>query len=203
MKLYNTRTRQVDDFKAIHDKQVSLYTCGPTVYDHLHLGNWVSYIRWDTLVRSLSLDGYRVNRVMNITDVGHLVSDGDEGEDKLEKSARREGKTAWEIAELYTKDFFDGMNSLNLLPPTRYVRATEHINEQLILIKMLEQKGFTYKISDGIYFDTAKFPTYADFAHLELSDQKAGVRIEANPEKKHPSDFALWKFSPLSEKRNM
>ena len=203
MKLYNTRTRQVDDFKAIHDKQVSLYTCGPTVYDHLHLGNWVSYIRWDTLVRSLLLDGYGVDRVMNITDVGHLVSDGDEGEDKLEKSARREGKTAWEIAELYTKDFLTGMNSLNLLPPTRYVRATEHINEQLNLIKKLDQKGFTYKITDGIYFDTAKFPTYADFAHLELSDQKAGVRIEANPEKKHPSDFALWKFSPLNEKRDM
>ena len=203
MKLYNTLTRQIEEFKPAVDKQITMYSCGPTVYDRLHVGNWSSYIRWDTLVRTLKLSGYDIRRVINITDVGHLVSDADEGEDKLEKGARREGKSAWEIARLYTDDFKAGMHALNLLPPEIYAIATEHMPEQIDLIKKLETKGFTYKISDGIYFDISKFPTYADFAKLDLKDQKTGARFTPNPQKRQPQDFALWKFSPAGHKRDM
>jgi cysteinyl-tRNA synthetase len=140
---------------------------------------------------------------MNITDVGHLTSDEDEGEDKLQKGARREGKTAWEVAAMYTDDFLKGMKHLNLVRPEHITKATEFINEQLDLIRVLKEKGYTYQISDGIYFDTAKFPTYADFAGLDLAAQQAGARVEYNPEKRNPSDFALWKFSPTDEQRDM
>ena len=203
MRLYNTLTRKTEEFKPIRDKIVSLYTCGPTVYDRLHIGNWVSYIRWDTLVRLLGNEGYEVKRVLNITDVGHLVSDADEGEDKLEKSARREGKTAWEIAQTYTDDFTAGMRQLNLTEPTYYAKATEHISEQIEFIKQLESKGYTYKISDGIYFDISKFPAYSDFGRLDLAKQQEGARVATNPQKRHPQDFALWKFSPAAKKRDM
>jgi cysteinyl-tRNA synthetase len=140
---------------------------------------------------------------MNITDVGHLVSDGDDGEDKLEKGARREGKTAWEVAAFYTEDFLVGMKRLNLIAPTHITKATNFIEEQLQLVRVLKEKGFTYEIDDGIYFDTAKFPAYGDFAGLDLEAQKAGARVEFNPEKHTPSDFALWKFTPAGEKRDM
>jgi cysteinyl-tRNA synthetase len=201
--LYNTLTKKVEEFKPINSDKVLLYTCGPTVYNYLHVGNWVAYIRWDILVRMLQASGYDVVRVMNITDVGHLVSDADDGEDKMEKGAKREGKTAWEIAKLYTDDFLQGMNKLNLIEPTFITKATEYIPQQIDLIQKLKSKGYTYQITDGIYFDTAKFSDYSKFANLQLDELKSGARVEYNPEKHNPSDFALWKFSPLTQKRDM
>ena len=140
---------------------------------------------------------------MNITDVGHLVSDEDEGEDKLQKGAKREGKTAWQVAELYTEDFLSGMKRLSLIQPNHITKATDFIDEQLNLVRVLKSKGLTYQISDGIYFDTAKFPNYADFARLNLDSQQAGARVSINQEKRNQSDFALWKFSPQNEQRDM
>lgn len=203
LQFHNQLTKTVDPFTPINDRTVSLYTCGPTVYNYLTVGNWAAYVYWDTLVRVLSANGLTVNRVMNITDVGHLVSDADDGEDKLEKGAKREGKTAWEVAQLYTDDFLAGMEALNLTLPTHMPKATEYIEQQLALVKTLKEKGFTYQTSDGIYYDTAKFPTYSDFAGLDLEAQKAGARVEFNTEKRNPSDFALWKFTPEGEKRDM
>lgn len=203
LKLHNTLTRSVDEFIPQTEGEVTLYTCGPTVYSEPHIGNWVAYIRWDTLVRTLRANGYDVTRVMNITDVGHLTSDADEGEDKMEKGAKREGITAWEVAERYTNRFLEGMTALNLLPPEFMTKATEHIVEQIALVKTLETKGYTYHTSDGIYYDTSKFPTYADFARLDLKALQEGARVEVNSEKKNPTDFALWKFSPEGVKRDM
>lgn len=203
LRLHNTPTRTTEPFVSQYEQKVSLYTCGPTVYNYLHVGNWAAYIYWDILVRTLIAHDYDVVRVMNITDVGHLTSDADEGEDKLEKGARREGKTAWEVATFYTDDFLEGMKQLNLIAPTHVTKATEHIDIQLDLIRILKEKGYTYQIDDGIYFDTAKFPHYAEFARLDLAAQKAGARVELNQEKRNPSDFALWKFSPAHEQRDM
>jgi cysteinyl-tRNA synthetase len=203
LQFHNQLTKKVDEFKPIEEGKVRLYTCGPTVYDYPQIGNWVSYIYWDLLVRVLQANDLTVDRVMNITDVGHLVSDEDEGEDKMEKGARREGKTAWEVAEFYTEDFMKGMDRLGLIEPTHITKATDYIEQQLALVRTLKEKGFTYQIDDGIYFDTAKFPTYSDFAELDLDAQKAGARVEYNPEKRNHSDFALWKFTPAGEKRDM
>lgn len=201
--LSNTRTGNKDIFTPQIDGKVTLYTCGPTVYDYLHVGNWSAYVYWDILVRTLTANHYTVERVMNITDVGHLVSDGDHGQDKLEKGAAREGKTAWEVAEFYSNDFLEGMRRLGLIAPTHISKATAYIDEQLELVRTLKLKGLTYQINDGIYFDTAQFPTYADFAHLDLAAQQAGARVEFNPEKRNASDFALWKFTPVGEARDM
>lgn len=203
LKFYNTPSRKIEEFKPLNPENVKVYTCGPTVYASPHIGNWVAFIYWDILVRTLQLNGYNVTRTMNITDVGHLVSDEDDGEDKLEKGARREGKTVWEIAEFYTNEFLKGMHDLNLIKPENLSKATDFIPEQIKIIENLSKKGFTYKTSDGIYFDTAKFPKYADFAHLDLENLKAGARVNFNPEKKNLSDFALWKWSPKDQKRGM
>lgn len=203
LQFHNQLTKQIDIFQPLVEGKVSLYTCGPTVYNYLTVGNWTAYVYWDTLVRVLMANHYEVTRVMNITDVGHLVSDADDGEDKLEKGAKREGKTAWEVAKYYSDDFFAGMSALNLIPPTHTPKATEYIDQQLSLVRTLKEKGYTYQISDGIYYDTAKFPTYGDFAELDLEAQKAGARVEFNPEKRNPSDFALWKFTPAGETRDM
>jgi len=203
LQFHNQLSRKIDLFTPQTEGRVSLYTCGPTVYNYLHVGNWTAYIYWDTLVRVLQANDYTVDRVMNITDVGHLVSDADDGEDKLEKGAKREGKTAWEVAAFYTEDFLRGMDRLGLIAPTHIAKATNYIAEQLDLVRTLKEKGFTYEIDDGIYFDTAKFPTYADFAELNLEAQKAGARVEYNIEKRNPSDFALWKFTPDGETRDM
>jgi len=203
LKLHNTLTKSTEPFAPLRDDAVMLYTCGPTVYNFLHVGNWAAYVYWDVLVRTLIANDFVVNRVMNITDVGHLVSDDDEGEDKLQKGARVEGKTAWEIADFYTNDFMQGMKLLNMIPPEHTVKATDFIDEQLALVRTLKEKDFTYQIDDGIYFDTSKFPTYADFAGLDLAAQRAGARVAFNDEKRNPSDFALWKFSPASEQRDM
>jgi cysteinyl-tRNA synthetase len=180
-----------------------MYTCGPTVYDYAHVGHWFTYVRTDLLVRALKANNLEPTWVMNITDVGHLVSDADEGEDKLEKGARREGKTAWEVAEFYTQDFLHEMQSLNITQPTHIVKATDHIPEQIELIKVLEAKGYTYTIDDGVYYDTSKFPKYADFAQLDLDEQQAGARVSYNTQKRNASDFALWKFSPHDHQRDM
>lgn len=203
LQLHNTLTKKTEPLQTLAENKVTLYTCGPTVYDHAHVGNWAGYIYWDTLVRTLQANSYSVERVMNITDVGHLVSDEDEGEDKLQKGAKREGKTAWEVAEFYTRDFLEGMHKLNLVTPEHITKATDFIQEQLELIRTLKKKQYTYQIDDGIYFDTSKFASYADFAHLDLKAQRAGARVAFNDEKRNPSDFALWKFSPKDEQRDM
>ena len=203
MKLYNTLSRKVEEIKPLDEPTVTVYTCGPTVYDYPHIGNWFTFVRYDTLVRTLKLNGYKPKWVMNITDVGHLVSDADDGEDKLEKGARREGKTAWDIAKFYGDYFVEALERLNFHTPDYLPKATEHIQEQIELVKKLEEKGFTYQIDDGIYYDTAKFPRYADFAQLDLDEQQAGKRVEHNPQKRNASDFALWKFSPQGQQRDM
>lgn len=203
VKLHNTLTKKVDIFTPIEPKKVKLYTCGPTVYNYLHIGNWAAYIYWDTLVRMLRYADFEVERVMNITDVGHLVSDADDGEDKMEKGARREGKTAWAVAEHYTADFLAGMKTLNLIEPEHIVKATDFIEQQLELVRVLKNKGFTYQINDGIYFDTSKFPRYADFAELDINAQQAGARVVYNTDKRNHSDFAVWKFTPNNEVRDM
>jgi len=203
MKLYNTLTRKVEDLLPQNPPEVTLYTCGPTVYDYLHVGNWFTYIREDILVRTLRASGLTPKWVMNITDVGHLVSDADEGEDKLEKGARREGKTAWDVARFYTEYFEKGLERLNILQPDYLPKATDHITEQIALIQKLEAKGYTYQTSDGVYYDTAKFPAYAEFAQLDLDEQEAGKRVAFSAEKRNSSDFALWKFSPKDHKRDM
>jgi cysteinyl-tRNA synthetase len=203
IKLFNSLTKTKDEFVPSHDKEVGLYTCGPTVYNFAHIGNLRTYIFEDFLKRALKYNGYEVKHVMNITDVGHLTGDRDMGEDKLEKGSAREGKTAWEIAEYYTKAFQDDIKKLNIKGPDIWCKATDYIQEQIDLVKILEQKGFTYKTSDGIYFDTSKFPGYAKLSHKNLEELKEGARVEINPEKKNPTDFALWKFSPQGEKRQM
>lgn len=203
MKLYNTLTRTIDTIEPVQPPRITVYTCGPTVYDYAHIGHWFNYVRMDTLIRVLRLNGYQTDWVMNITDVGHLVSDADDGEDKLEKGARREGKTAWEVAEFYTADFLEGMRVLGINTPDHITKATEHIDEQIDLIRILEQKGYTYITSDGVYYDTGKFEGYAAFARLDLDNLQAGARVQYNTEKHNPTDFALWKFSPAGQKRDM
>lgn len=203
LKLHNTLSKSVESFTSQTPGVVKLYTCGPTVYDYLHVGNWAAYVYWDILVRTLQANDYDVERVMNITDVGHLVSDGDDGEDKLEKGAKREGKTAWDVAKFYGDDFIAGMKRLNLLAPAHITKATDYMPQQLELVSKLKNAGFTYQIDDGIYFDTSKFPSYASFAGLDLEAQRAGARVTFNSEKRNPSDFALWKFTPAGEKRDM
>ena len=181
---------------------VGLYTCGPTVYDYAHIGNMRTYIFEDILRRTLELDGFTVRHVMNITDVGHLTSDADTGEDKMEKGSRKAGKTAWEIAEEYTQAFKQDMQALNLVEPTIWCRATDHIQEQIDLIRCIEAKGFTYQTSDGIYFDTSRLSDYGALSRLNIDGLQAGSRIDVG-EKRLPTDFALWKFSPAGQKRQM
>ncbi len=195
MKIYNTLTRQKQEFKPIKDNEVGMYSCGPTVYSSPHIGNMYAYVCWDVLVRTLKYLGYKVNNVINITDVGHLTSDADEGIDKMEKGSIKEGITVWEIAKKYENEFLENLKELNIELPWKMPRATDHINEQIELIKKIEANGFTYKTSDGIYFNTAKFGDYGKFANLNLEKLKEGARVEVNEEKKNPSDFALWKFS--------
>lgn len=200
--LYNTKTRKKETFKPIRNKSVGLYSCGPTVYQYPHLGNLRSYIFVDILKRVLALNGYKITHIMNITDVGHLVSDADTGEDKVEKEAKKEHKTAWQVAKFYEKIFKDNLKELNISPAARYPRASEHIKEQIDFIKGLEKKGYTYKTSDGIYFDTSKFKNYGILLKTKPKNQKTSRKIIKSV-KRHPSDFALWKFSPKNAKRDM
>jgi len=201
--LFNTLSRQLEEFKPLKKGLVGLYTCGPTVYNFAHIGNLRSYLFEDLLKRTLLYNGYKVKHVMNITDVGHLTGDMDMGEDKIELGAKREGKSAWEIAEFYTKDFQKNLQELNILFPNVWARATETIKEQIALIKILEKKGYTYLTKDGLYFNTSLVKNYNKLSHLPLNELKEGARVEKNPEKKNPTDFALWKFSPTGSKRQM
>ncbi|CAN5691203.1 cysteine--tRNA ligase [soil metagenome] len=204
MLLYNTLSKSKVEVTPLDDKTVSFYSCGPTVYDYLQIGNWLAFIRWDVLYRTLVASQYDVNWIMNITDVGHLVSDADEGQDKLEKGAQREGKTAWEVAEFYTKDFLNGLDKLQIsIPKTNLPKATDAIEEQIALIKKLEARGHTYTIADGVYFDTATFPEYSKLSGADLRNIQPGARVVFNDEKRNATDFALWKFSPKDVKRDM
>lgn len=194
MKLYNQLTKKIENFKPQDPNNIKIYTCGPTVYSFAHIGNLTSYIYWDLLVRTLSANGYTPHRILNLTDVGHLTSDADDGEDKLEKGARREGKTVWEVADFYIDAFLKDFRALSLVEPTKICRATDYIKQDIALVDRLTEKGYTYETADGIYFDTSKFPTYADFARLDLENLQAGARVAYNSEKRNPSDFAVWKF---------
>ena len=202
MKLYNSLTRKLEEFKPIVSGKAGVYTCGPTVYDYIHIGNWRTYVLGDLLVRTLTWNGFKIDYIMNITNVGHLTGDNagdaDTGEDRMEKAAEREGKTAWEIAKFYTQDFLAGYDKLNLIKPKQFTKATEHIAEQIELVKKIEAAGFTYKIEDGIYFDIQAYEAAGNtYGALSTLDQReAGARIEPNPDKKDRRDFALWKFSP-------
>ncbi len=198
---YNTLTRNKEEFKPLKKGSVKMYSCGPTVYWRAHLGNFRTYIFEDILKRVLEYNGYQVKSVMNFTDVGHLTSDADTGEDKIELAAKKEKKTAKEIADFYIDAFCQDAAALNIMPPTIYCRASEHIKEQIELIKILEQKNFTYKTEDGIYFDTSKLPDYGYLARLNLEGQKSGARVPLASCKKNPHDFALWKFTPPGVKR--
>ncbi len=200
LKLYNTLSRKKQAFKPLK-KRVGLYTCGPTVYWYAHIGNLRTYIFNDLLKRTLKYNGYEVNHIMNLTDVGHLTSDADEGEDKMEKAAKKERKNAWQIANFYIKAFKKDIKELNIEPPDAWTKATEYIKEQIDLIKLLERKGYTYRIKDGVYFDTSKIKDYGKLARLKKSQLKPGARVKIAEGKKNITDFALWKFSP--EKRQM
>ena len=203
LRLFNSLTRSKEEFKPLKAGSVGLYTCGPTVYDYAHIGNLRTYIFEDILKRVLLYNGYRVRHVMNITDVGHLTGDRDMGEDKMEKGALREGKTAWDIAAYYTRAFKTDMDRLNILQPDIWVKATDTIAEQIALIEILEQKEYTYRTRDGVYFDTSKFKGYTKLSHQNLDALQEGARVEKNPEKRNATDFALWKFSPPGAKRQM
>lgn len=200
VRLYNTLTHKTEEFQPLNPPAVGYYSCGPTVYDFAHIGHARTYIFADILQRVLEFNGFKVKRVMNITDVGHLTSDADVGEDKMEKGAAREKKSVWEIAKFYTDDFMQMLQRLNIKKPEVICLATDHIKEMIAMIKTLEEKGFTYKIADGIYFDTSKFPQYGaltgqSFEKLQKT-LKGGARVELVKGKKNVTDFALWKFSP-------
>jgi cysteinyl-tRNA synthetase len=200
LKLYDTLTKKKEEFKPLKKGKVGFYSCGPTVYWYQHIGNLRTYIFNDLLKRVLIYNGFKVKHVMNVTDVGHLTSDADEGEDKMEKAVAKEGKTAQEIANFYWKVFRDDFKKLNIIEPDIWCKATEHIKEQIELIKNLEKKGYTYKTSDGIYFDTSKLKDYGKLGSTKFEGLKAGKRISVG-EKKNKTDFALWKFSEEPGKR--
>ncbi|MBR2803461.1 cysteine--tRNA ligase [Candidatus Saccharibacteria bacterium] len=202
MKLNNTLTRKLEEFKPLGEV-VKIYTCGPTVYNYQHIGNYAAQIYWDLLVRTLRANDYKVKRVLNLTDVGHLVSDGDEGEDKLEKGAAREGKSVYEIADYYIADFLENYHALELSEPEVLARATDYIEADMKAVNEMTSAGFTYETSDGVYFDTAKFSGYADFARLDLAGLQAGARVGFSDEKRNASDFAVWKFIKPGEKHAM
>lgn len=202
LQVFNTLSRKKEDFIPLLEGSVGMYHCGPTVYHYAHIGNLRAYVFADTLRRFFEHRKVTIKQVINITDVGHLVTDADEGEDKMEKGARREGKSAHEIALFYEQAFMEDLKALNIhTEGTLFPRASEHIDEQLALIKILEEKGVTYTTSDGIYFDTSKIADYGKLAPHNASGIKEGARVEQNTEKRNPTDFALWKFSKLEEKR--
>jgi len=200
--LYDNFERRMREFTPLAGNEVGLYTCGPTVYDYQHIGNLRTYLFEDLLKRVLALNGYAVRHVMNITDVGHLTSDADTGEDKMEKGSRRTGKSAWQIAEEYTQVFREDLAALNITEPGTWCKATDHIPEQIAFIADIEKNGFAYRTSDGIYFDTAKQPDYGYLARLDKAGLEAGKRIDVG-EKRSATDFALWKFSAPDEHRQM
>jgi len=194
MKLYNTLTRRIDRFRPLNPPLVTLYTCGPTVYDYTHIGHMRKFIGDDVLKRSLRYLGYTVRHIMNITDVGHLTSDEDAGEDKLEKGARKTGKTVWEVAKFYTDFFFETMDSVAVERPDTVAKATDHIDDMVSLAKRLVENGHAYETPEAVYFDVTTFPTYGCLSGQKLEDKIKGAREETyvDPAKRHPADFALW-----------
>jgi len=202
LRLYDTYARELRDFEPLQPGKVGLYCCGPTVYNYAHIGNLRTYIFEDILRRTLEFNGYAVQHVMNITDVGHLVSDADSGEDKMEAGARRTGKTAWEIAELYTQAFQSDLQQLNILEPDVWCRATDHIEEQIAMISCIEANGYTYRTADGIYFDSSRLEDYGHLARLHKEGLAPGTRVDTG-DKRNATDFALWKFSPAGVARQM
>jgi cysteinyl-tRNA synthetase len=192
--LYNTKTKSIEEFKPLQEGIVTLYACGPTVYDYTHIGHMRKYIGDDILRRTLTYLGYEVKHVMNITDVGHLTNDSDEGDDKFEGKAKAEGKSVWDIAALYTDYFHESMRAVNVLSPTIEAKATDHIKEMSALIEVLMQKGFAYETDQAIYFDVSKDVHYGEFSGQKLSDKLSGARDEVaqDPQKKNTADFALW-----------
>jgi cysteinyl-tRNA synthetase len=200
--LYDTYTREVREFIPLSLESVGVYACGLTVYDYAHIGNLRMYTFVDILRRVLEFNGFKVHHVMNITDVGHLTSDADTGEDKMEKGSLRTGKSAWEIAEYFTNVFKEDLVRMNILEPVIWCKATDHIQEQIQFIQCIEAKGYTYRTTDGIYFDTSRLQNYGYLARLDIDGLQAGSRIEVG-EKKLLTDFALWKFSPPGTKRQM
>jgi len=203
IQLYNSLTKTKETFKSIEHNIAKVYACGPTVYSPATIGNFRANIFADILVRTLQYNGYKVEFVMNITDVGHLTDDQDQGEDKIEKGAKAEGKSAWEIAKKYTDRFIEDSKLLNLRTPDRLPRATDHIKEQIEMVEKLEKNGFTYQIEDGVYFDTSKLKDYGELAGQKLEDKEEGARVEKNSEKRNSTDFALWKFAKPNENRQM
>ena len=204
MKLYNTLSRSAQDVTPLQGNTVKLYTCGLTVYSQPHIGNWTGYIYWDVLVRALRATGFTVIRTQNITDVGHLVSDDDSGEDKMEKGAKREGVTAWDVASKYNAIAdHEEYGLLGLIRPDYLVRATDYIEQQIAFAKVLEDKGFTYTIpGEGLYFDTGKLESYGELAQLDIAGLEAGARVSVDG-KRNITDFAIWKFSPAGQTRDM
>src|SRR3972149_7431415 len=196
MNLYNTLTRKLEDFKPINPSNVGIYSCGPTVYWNQHIGHMYAYVQWDVLVKTLKFFGYKTKWVMNITDVGHMTGENegnaDVGEDKMEKGAKREGVSVWDLADKYILQFLDSLNLLNIRKPDVVSRATEHISQQIDLIKMIEANGFTYKTKMGLVFDTSKFKDYIEFANIDLKKLVKREDVTDDPEKKNPWDFFLW-----------
>jgi cysteinyl-tRNA synthetase len=193
LRLYNTLGRELQEFVPIHPGKVGFYGCGPTVYNYAHIGNLRAYVFDDTLVRALRFLGYEVRHVMNVTDVGHLTGDTDDtGEDKMVKSAQERGKSVLEVAAFYTDAFFKDTDRLDILRPTVVCKATEHIADMIALIQRIEAGGYTYRAGGNLYFDVTRFPSYGELALLNLDELKAGARIEVDPNKRNPADFALW-----------
>ena len=205
IRLFNTMTRKIEEFKPLTPGKMGFYSCGPTVYHYAHIGNLRTMIHNDILKRMFTENGYAVHHVMNITDVGHLTSDdADSGDDKMERGAARDHKSVWEIAKFYTDEFLRDFDDLNNIRPTDMPRATDYIAEQIDLVKKLQDLGYTYEIpGDGIYYDTSKFAAYGALTGGSVAGNRAGARVEYNNEKHNPTDFALWKFSPTDQKRQM
>ena len=196
IKFYNTLTKEKEEFKPLEDNTVRMYSCGPTVYSYAHIGNFRAYVFMDTLRRTLEYNGYKLKHVMNITDVGHLESDADEGEDKMEKAAKKENKNPYEIAKYYSEVFFRDMQRLNIEKPEIIAKATEHIQEMLEFVEGLVKNGYAYETSKGIYFDISKLDKYPVLSNRKIDEQIAGARVDVDEEKKSPYDFALWIKAP-------
>ena len=203
IQLYDTYERKKRLFVPLEIGKIKMYTCGPTVYDYPHIGNLRAYIFADTLRRVFEFNDYKVRQVMNITDVGHLTSDADAGDDKMELNAIKQKRSAWELADFYADIFKQNFKDLNIQQPNIWCKATDHIAEQITLIKRLEDAGYIYLTSDGVYFDTSKVKNYGYLARLNLKGNRAGARVKLSDEKRNPTDFALWKFSPKDQKRQM
>lgn len=204
LKLFNTLTKTTEEFRTLNDDlYVKMYSCGPTVYSYPHIGNMRAYVFTDTLKRVLLSEGYTVENAINLTDVGHLTDDANDGEDKLEKAAKKEGNDVFAISKFYSDIFFRFLKELNVLDANYFPKASDYIQEQIHMVEVLTQKGYTYTTSDGVYFDTSKFPRYKELANISEEGLTEGFRVAFNDEKRNKTDFALWKFSKPEDKRQM